>query len=169
MASVAVARFGGALRSSGAAARTMRAMAGPSSLSRAGWVAGGGNRRCMSTVYSESHEYLIQDGDVGTVGITGFAAKALGDVVFVDLPEVGDTFEAGESFGSVESVKAASDVYAPATGEVVEINEELTETPGILNEDPMGKGWFMKIKITDGVPDTLLDPAKYEALCEESN
>lgn len=143
-------------------------MAGPSPLARAAWIAGGGNKRCMSTVYSESHEYLTKDGDTGKVGITAFAAKALGDIVFVDLPEVGDTFEAGESFGSVESVKAASDVYAPASGEVLEINTALTDTPGILNEDPLGKGWFMKIKITDDVPDTLLDPAAYEAHCEES-
>ncbi|CAM9857672.1 unnamed protein product [Pylaiella littoralis] len=175
MASVAVARFGGAVRSSGAAMRTMRTMSGPSSplafAARAGWVAGGSinNKRCMSTtMYAESHEYLIKDGDTAKVGVTAFAAKALGDIVFVDLPEVGETFEAGESFGSVESVKAASDVYAPATGEVLEINDALTDTPGILNEDPMGKGWFMKMKITEDVPDTLLDPAAYEAHCEKS-
>ncbi|CBJ48668.1 Glycine cleavage system H protein [Ectocarpus siliculosus] len=169
MASVAVARFSGALRS-GAAVRTMRAFTGPSpSLARTGWLAAGaGNKRCMSTVYAESHEYLTVEGDTAKVGITAFAAKALGDVVFVDLPEVGDELEAGDSFGSVESVKAASDVYSPASGEVLEVNEALTESPGILNEDPMGKGWFIKIKMTEPAPDTLMDPAAYETHCEDS-
>ncbi|CAM9441415.1 unnamed protein product [Ectocarpus sp. 12 AP-2014] len=169
MASVVVARFGGALRS-GAAVRTMRTFTGPSpSLARAGWLAtGAGNKRCMSTVYAESHEYLTVEGDTAKVGITAFAAKALGDVVFVDLPEVGDEFEAGDSFGSVESVKAASDVYSPASGEVLEVNEALTESPGILNEDPMGQGWFIKIKMTEPAPDTLMDPAAYKAHCEDS-
>ncbi|CAN0207807.1 unnamed protein product, partial [Ectocarpus fasciculatus] len=107
-------------------------------------------------------------GDTAKVGITAFAAKALGDVVFVDLPEVGDELEAGDSFGSVESVKAASDVYSPVSGEVLEINEALTYSPGILNKDPMGEGWFIKIKMTEPVPDTLMDPAAYETHCEES-
>ncbi len=105
------------------------------------------------------------DGDVATCGITDFAQSALGDIVFVDLPDIDDEFEKGDSFGSVESVKAASDVYAPISGTVVEINEKLTEDPGVVNTDAEGaKGWFVKLKISD--PDELADLMTPEAYAE---
>lgn len=104
--------------------------------------------RSMATIkYAKSHEYIKVNGNIGTVGITQHAADALGDVVYVDLPSVGASFEAGDSFGSVESVKAASDVYVPVTGEVVEINEELVSTPDLVNQSPLENGWFIKIKV----------------------
>ena len=119
-------------------------------------------RRAMSNYFAESHEYVKVDGEVGTVGITEFAANALGDIVFVDLPEVGDEVEKGESFGAVESVKAASDVYAPVSGEVVEINEALADTPDMVNSSAMEDGWFVKIKVSDeGELGDLMDDAAY--------
>jgi len=125
--------------------------------------------RGMATKYSKSHEYLIMDGDIGTVGITGHAADALGDVVYVDLPSVGDEFGAGDSFGSVESVKAASDVYLPVAGEIVEVNEALENEPGTVNSSPMENGWFVKIKVTDdSAMGDLLDDAAYSAHCDEA-
>lgn len=109
------------------------------------------------------------EGDVATCGITDFAQSALGDIVFVDLPDIDDDFEKGDSFGSVESVKAASDVYAPISGTVVEINEKLTEEPGVVNTDAEGaEGWFIKLKISD--PDELGDlmtPEAYVEHCEK--
>lgn len=120
--------------------------------------------RALSSYFAESHEYAKVDGGVATVGITEFAANALGDIVFVDLPEVGDEVEKGESFGAVESVKAASDVYAPITGEVVEVNEALADTPDMVNSSAMEDGWFVKIKVSDeGELGDLMDPAAYEA------
>ena len=99
--------------------------------------------------YAKSHEWARQDGDLIVVGISDYAQDSLGDVVFVELPEVGDSFEQGAAFGVVESVKAASDVYAPVSGEVVEVNEALGDNPGTVNEDPFGAGWLMKLKPTD--------------------
>lgn len=111
-----------------------------------------------------AHEYVITDGNVATIGITDFAAQALGDIVYVDLPEVDEEFEKGESFGSVESVKAASDVYAPIGGTVVETNEALADAPEIINESPEDKGWFMKIKIDDADElDELMDADAYKS------
>jgi len=105
---------------------------------------------------------------VGTIGITDFAQSALGDIVFVDLPEVGDSFEKGESFGSVESVKAASDVYAPVGGEVTEVNEKLSDEPGMVNSEAEGDAWFIKIKISDESElSGLLDPAAYKEHCDK--
>ena len=101
------------------------------------------------------------DDGVGTVGISDFAQRALGDVVYVELPEVGDTFDAEEAFGSVESVKAASDVYLPIAGEVVEVNEELGSSPNLVNDSPDSDGWFVKIKLDD--------PAELENLMDESS
>eukprot|EP00286_Rhodomonas_abbreviata_P001063 CAMPEP_0181290772 /NCGR_PEP_ID=MMETSP1101-20121128/1592_1 /TAXON_ID=46948 /ORGANISM="Rhodomonas abbreviata, Strain Caron Lab Isolate" /LENGTH=149 /DNA_ID=CAMNT_0023395079 /DNA_START=42 /DNA_END=491 /DNA_ORIENTATION=+ len=123
----------------------------------------------MSTIkFSPSHEYIQIDGDVGTVGITAHAADALGDVVFVDLPSVGDKFVVGDSFGSVESVKAASDVYSPVEGEVVEVNSVLDSEPGTVNESALEKGWFMKLKITDTAGlDDLMDQPTYDQHCVE--
>ena len=112
--------------------------------------------------YSKSHEWLAEDG---TVGITDFAQEALGDVVFIGLPQVGDAVTAGESFGDVESVKAVSDLISPVTGVIVAVNEELEDAPEALNEDPY-TNWIIKVaEITD--KEELLDAAAYEAFCAE--
>ncbi len=114
--------------------------------------------------YTKEHEWISVDGEVGTVGITKHAAEQLGDIVFVELPEVGAQLEQGGEAGVVESVKAASDMYAPVSGEVVEVNEELEGEPGKVNEDPEGAGWFFKVKLSN--PDELnelMDKAAYEA------
>lgn len=114
--------------------------------------------------YTKDHEYLILDGDVATVGITDFAQKQLGDVVFVDLPAIGRKVTKGGDAAVVESVKAASDVYAPVTGEVVAVNDAIVETPATVNEDAHGAGWFMKIKIADkGELAELMDQGAYDA------
>lgn len=128
------------------------------------------SRRWMSSQhFLESHEYIKVDGNTGTVGISDFAQQALGDVVFVELPEVGDSFEKGETFGSVESVKAASDVYAPASGEVIEINSELADNPSLVNESPMDGGWFIKLKLSDkSETDALMGPDAYKKFCDDS-
>ena len=115
--------------------------------------------------YTKDHEWLKMEGDIAVVGITDFAQDALGDVVFINLPEVGDPVTAGESFGDVESVKAVSDVNSPVTGVVAEINEELIDSPELLNEDPYG-AWIIKVENITGEED-LLDAAAYEALCAE--
>lgn len=120
--------------------------------------------RCLSTYYAESHEYIKVDSGVGTIGITAHAADALGDIVFCELPDVGTDLDKGETFGSVESVKAASDVYSPASGEVVEANEELESNPSLVNESPLDDGWFMKIKLSDESElEGLMDQAAYDA------
>lgn len=117
------------------------------------------------TLFTKDHEYIVVEGDVGRVGITDFAQGQLGDVVFVELPEVGVRRGKGEQTAVVESVKAASEVYAPLAGEVVEINEELADNPALVNEDAYGKGWFFKIRIADaGELSGLLDKAAYDAL-----
>ena len=126
----------------------------------------GGLARGLATKMSKSHEYAKLDGDVATVGITAHAAGALGDIVFVDLPSIGAKYSAGDSFGSVESVKAASDVYAPVAGEVLEVNSVLEETPGKVNEAPLEGGWFIKLKVgAAGKADfaKLLDEKAYKA------
>jgi len=113
-----------------------------------------------------AHEYIKVDGRVGTVGITDFAQSALGDIVFVDLPEVGEEFDKGDSFGSVESVKAASDVYAPVSGTVLEVNENLSNEPGLVNQDSEGDAWFIKLEISDDNDlKGLMDAAKYKEHC----
>ena len=118
----------------------------------------------MTIKYTEDHEWLKIDGDTATVGITVHAQDALGDVVFVDLPAVGTTFAQKETAGVVESVKAAADVYMPVTGEVVEVNEALREDPSLANTDPLGAGWFFKVKLSDvSQLDALMDEAKYTA------
>ncbi|RYE35303.1 MAG: glycine cleavage system protein GcvH [Hyphomicrobiales bacterium] len=115
------------------------------------------------TRYSKDHEYIRIDGDVGTVGISDYAQGQLGDVVFVELPSVGKALSKGGEAAVVESVKAASEVYAPVSGEVVEVNGELEAAPGTVNEDPAGKGWFLKIKIKDtGELDALMNEAEYQ-------
>ena len=101
------------------------------------------------------------DGDIGTIGITNHAQEQLGDVVFVDLPDVDLELEMNDSMGAVESVKAASDIYSPVSGTVVEVNEALNDTPGTVNESPFESGWLMKVKVSD-VPSSLMDAAAYE-------
>ena len=117
--------------------------------------------------FAESHEWIKIDGDIGTVGITDFAQKQLGDVVYVELPEIGAVFDFHQSFGVVESVKAVSDVYSPVAGEVVEVNSGLNDSPELLNEDPHGKGWIIKIKVKDeSEKQKLLSAADYEKFLE---
>ena len=115
--------------------------------------------------YTKTHEWVRQEGDTATVGITEHAQEELGDVVFVELPEEGDSFEAGDSFGTVESVKAVSDLYAPVAGEVVEVNSALEDAPEKINEDPYGEGWIVKLR-TSGDAD-LLSAGEYEKAIEE--
>lgn len=116
--------------------------------------------------YSESHEYVRVEGEYGYVGITDYAQHALGNVVYVDMPEVDDEVEAGEDFGAVESVKAASDLISPVSGTVVEVNEKLNDKPQLINEDAFGN-WIMKVKLSDPRElKTLLDSDAYEAICE---
>lgn len=103
----------------------------------------------MTTRYTKDHEYIRVEGDAGIVGISDYAQGQLGDVVFVELPSVGKTLSKGDEAAVVESVKAASEVYAPVSGEVVEVNSELESSPGTVNEDPAGRGWFMKMRIAD--------------------
>jgi glycine cleavage system H protein len=103
----------------------------------------------MTTRYTKDHEYIRVEGDAGIVGISDYAQGQLGDVVFVELPSVGKTLSKGDEAAVVESVKAASEVYAPVSGEVVEVNSDLEASPGTVNEDPAGRGWFMKIRLTN--------------------
>ena len=121
----------------------------------------------MSTYFTEDHEWITVDGDTGTVGITAYAAEQLGDVVFVEVPETGASFGKGDDMAVVESVKAASDVYAPVAGEITEGNEALADAPETVNEDPEGKGWFCKIKLSDkGELEALMDATAYKTYCE---
>lgn len=117
----------------------------------------------MSTVkFTEDHEWVLVDGDIATIGITNYAQEQLGDVVFVELPDVGKEIEKGDEAAVVESVKAASEVYAPLSGEVIEINGVLDETPAKVNEDAEGAGWFVKMKLSDASElDELMDEAAY--------
>ena len=118
------------------------------------------------TYYSKSHEYVTVDGNIGLVGISDYAQKALGNIVYVDMPEVGDDVTAGEEFGAVESVKAASDLYSPVSGAVVEINEHLIDNPRLVNEDAMGN-WIIKVELSDPAElEDLLDEEAYKAFCE---
>lgn len=117
--------------------------------------------------YVKSHEWLRLEGDTATVGITDFAQSELGDVVYVDLPEAGRFLNAGDSFGSVESVKTVSDVYAPVAGEVIEVNAALGAQSELINEDPYGKGWMIKLRLQDrSAADGLLDSAGYQSSIE---
>ena len=114
--------------------------------------------------YSNEHEWIRVEGDVGTIGITNYAQEQLGDVVFVDVPQAGRKIAKGESVAVVESVKAASEIYAPVSGEVIESNAELANTPGDVNSEPMGKGWFFKMKLSDKSElDGLMDEKAYDA------
>ncbi len=115
--------------------------------------------------YTKTHEWVRIEESVATIGITDHAQEELGDVVFVELPESGATFEAGDSFGAVESVKAVSDLYAPVGGEVVEVNSTLEDAPEKINEDPYGDGWIFKLRVSD--EGDLLSAADYEKVLEE--
>jgi glycine cleavage system H protein len=118
--------------------------------------------------YTETHEWVRKDGDLLVYGITDRAQDALSDIVYVELPGVGEKFSKGDSFGTVESVKAASDLYIPMDGEVVEVNESLASTPEVVNSDPYGEGWMVKFKPANmGDLDALLTPEAYEALPAE--
>ena len=117
--------------------------------------------------YSESHEYVKVEGDFGFIGISDYAQHALGNVVYVDMPDVDDEVEAGEDFGAVESVKAASDLISPVSGTVVEVNEALDDKPELLNEDPY-ENWIIKVELSDKAElDALMDAAAYEEFCNK--
>ena len=118
--------------------------------------------------YSESHEYVRVEGEFGYIGITDYAQHALGNVVYVDMPEVDDEVEAGEQFGAVESVKAASDLFSPVSGTVVEVNEALEDAPELINQDAF-ENWIIKLQLTDTAElDKLMDVAAYKALTENA-
>lgn len=117
--------------------------------------------------YSESHEWIRVEGDEAVIGISDYAQAELNDIVYVELPEVGEALEKGEEFGSVESVKAASELYMPVSGEVIAVNEVLEDTPELINQAPFGKGWMIRIRLA--APDEieeLLDAKAYQELCE---
>jgi glycine cleavage system H protein len=117
--------------------------------------------------FAKDHEWVKVEGDVATIGISPYAQEQLGDVVFVDLPAIGKKVEKGKELAVVESVKAASEVYAPVSGEVVEVNAELGDAPGTVNEDALGKGWFAKVKMSNKAElDALMDEAAYKTYCE---
>jgi glycine cleavage system H protein len=114
--------------------------------------------------YSKDHEYVALDGDVATLGISDYAQSQLGDIVFIELPEVGKKVAKGKEIAVIESVKAASEVYSPVSGEVVEVNPELGETPALVNDDPLGRGWLIKLRVSDaGECASLMDDAAYSS------
>lgn len=116
--------------------------------------------------YTKTHEWIKIEGDEGTVGVSDYAQDSLGDVVYVELPELGTELEAGQPFGAVESVKAASDLYLPVGGEVIAVNEELVSQPELLNSDPYGAGWIVKIRVAQGVG-ALMSAEAYEKYVDE--
>jgi glycine cleavage system H protein len=121
-----------------------------------------------ATRYTKSHEFIRVEGETGVIGITDFAQAQLGDVVFVELPSVGKNLSKGAEAATVESVKAAAEVNAPVSGTVVEVNSALADSPGLVNEDPSGKGWFVKITLTDAAElDSLMDEDAYREFVEE--
>lgn len=119
--------------------------------------------------YSKDHEWIRVEGDTGAVGITDHAQQALGDVVYVELPKVGEKFDAHATFGSVESVKAVSELFTPVGGEVIEVNESLNDSPEVVNSDPYGAAWMIKLKIADkSEVDSLMNAAEYEDYISEA-
>ena len=121
----------------------------------------------MSSHYTKDHEWIRLDGDVATIGISDYAQEQLGDVVYVELPEIGKQFEQGAEMAVVESVKAASEICAPVAGEVVEVNAALDDEPGTVNESPEGDGWFLKLKLTNAADmSSLMDAEAYKAFVE---
>lgn len=116
--------------------------------------------------YTKSHEWLVVDGKSVTVGITNFAQSELGDVVFLELPAAGRTLAVGETFGVVESVKAASDLYSPVAGRIAAVNDKLAAHPELVNSDPYGEGWLLKVELSGELPGDLLDEAAYKKIAE---
>lgn len=116
--------------------------------------------------YTKDHEWVKVEGDVATVGIADYAQEHLGDIIYVELPDIDDEFDKGEAFSSVESVKAATDVFLPVAGTITEVNEELEDEPGLLNQDPYGH-WIAKLKVSDPDTSDLMDAAQYEAFVKE--
>ena len=116
--------------------------------------------------YTKTHEWVTVDGKIATVGITDYAQSQLGDVVFLELPSVGRKLGEREGFGVIESVKAASDLYSPVAGRIVEVNEKLSAKPELINSDPYGEGWILKLELTGDLPSDLLDEAQYKQLTE---
>ena len=119
--------------------------------------------------YTKTHEWVAVDGKHATVGITDFAQSQLGDVVFLELPKTGRKLDAGETFGVVESVKAASDLYSPVAGRISEVNDKLASKPELINSDPFGEGWIFKLDLTGDLPSDLLDEDAYKKVTEASN
>jgi glycine cleavage system H protein len=119
--------------------------------------------------YTKTHEWVAVDGKHATIGITDFAQSQLGDVVFLELPKTGRKLDVGETFGVVESVKAASDLYAPIAGRISEVNEKLASKPELINSDPFGEGWILKLEVTGDPPSDLLDEDAYKKVTEASN
>jgi len=120
--------------------------------------------------YAKSHEYVHLEGDVATVGITDYAQKELGDVVFVELPQVGSQLEAGDELGSIESVKAVSELFSPVSGEVMEVNETLAGNPALVNADPWGDGWMIRVKVNDPTEvDELMTAEEYDEYLEKES
>lgn len=123
---------------------------------------------CEDCRYLESHEWIRVEGDEALIGISDYAQDELNDIVYVELPEVGDSLEKGEEFGTVESVKAASELYMPASGEVVAVNGALEDSPELANKDPFGDGWMLRIRLMAPEElEELLNPAEYKVVCEE--
>ena len=123
-----------------------------------------------SLKYAKSHEWVAVEGDIATVGITDFAVKALTDLVYVDLPAVGGNVAVGDNCGEVESVKAVSDLYAPVSGEIIEVNEQISDNLDLLSDDAFGAGWILKIKMASSADlDNLLDRAAYEQNCQNED
>ena len=119
--------------------------------------------------YTKTHEWVAVDGKHATIGITDFAQSQLGDVVFLELPKPGRKLDTGETFGVVESVKAASDLYAPVTGRIAEVNEKLGSKPELINSDPYGEGWILKVELAGDLPSDLMDEASYKKLTEAAS
>jgi glycine cleavage system H protein len=118
--------------------------------------------------YTEEHEWIAVEGEIGTIGISDYAQEQLGDVVFVEMPEIGKSLAEGDEAAVVESVKAASEIYAPVGGEVLEVNEDLDDNPGLVNEDAEGDGWFFRIRIDDASElDDLMDETEYKKFVAE--
>jgi len=117
--------------------------------------------------YTKDHEWVKIDGDIATIGVTDFAQKELGDIVYVEVETLGETIEAGEVFGTVEAVKTVSDLFMPVTGEILEFNDELESSPELVNDAPYTEGWMVKVKITGALPADLLDAASYKDLIGE--
>ncbi len=115
-------------------------------------------------LYTKEHEWVLVEDDLATLGITDYAQSELGDIVFVELPEVGDEVEAAESFGTIEAVKTVSELFSPITGTVVEVNEALADSPDLVNKDPYGEGWMIKVKYTEIPEEDLLSAAEYKKM-----